>query len=212
MKSPKTSPNSPPVPPLDIVILDDDSDFCQYLEDILVDEGHRVRITQEPESFFVAVEGMRPDLVLLDMNMGPHRGEEVLAELRDRDPNLCVIILTGYPSLEDMRATFRLRVFDYLAKPFSLAEFREALQRAAHTLGLGKNQLDRLREKLGHRIKVLRIEKKWSLKELAQETGVSVSQLSSIERGTHLPSIESLLTVSTAFERRPSELLADIQF
>ena len=59
-----------------------------------------------------------PDIVLLDMKMGEVRGDKVLEQLIARWPQLCVIIVTGYPSLEDMRATFKLKVFDYLAKPF----------------------------------------------------------------------------------------------
>jgi transcriptional regulator with XRE-family HTH domain len=69
-----------------------------------------------------------------------------------------------------------------------------------------------LREKLGHRIKMMRVERDWSLKDLANSTRLSVSQISSIERGTNLPSIESLLAISRAFEKKPSDLLASIEF
>ncbi|MBV9677010.1 MAG: helix-turn-helix transcriptional regulator, partial [Acidobacteriaceae bacterium] len=43
-------------------------------------------------------------------------------------------------------------------------------------------------------------------------TKLSVSQISSIERGTNLPSIESFLAISRAFDRKPSQVLADIDF
>ena len=71
---------------------------------------------------------------------------------------------------------------------------------------------DKLREKLGHRVKMLRVERDWSLKDLAAATRLSVSQISSIERGTNLPSIESLLAISKAFEKKPSEALGSIDF
>ena len=61
------------------------------------------------------------------MKMGPSTGEQVLEQLLNRWPELCIIIVTGYPSLESMRATFKLRVFDYLAKPFSLSQLRQTL-------------------------------------------------------------------------------------
>jgi transcriptional regulator with XRE-family HTH domain len=77
---------------------------------------------------------------------------------------------------------------------------------------LGRSPQARLRDRLGHRLKMLRVERDWSLKDLAGSTGVSVSQLSSIERGTHLPSMESLMALCQAFEIRPSELLASIGF
>ncbi len=153
-----------------------------------------------------------PDIVLLDMKMGASSGEQVVEMLLARWPELCIIIITGYPSLESMRATFRLRVFDYLAKPFSISQLRQALGNAIEKFSLGRTAQDRLRERLGHRIKLLRVERDWSLKDLAAMTKLSVSQISSIERGANLPSIESLLSICHAFGRRPSELLGSIDF
>ena len=63
-----------------------------------------------------------------------------------------------------------------------------------------------------NRLKVLRAEHDWSLKDLAQASRLSVSQISSIERGANLPSIESLLAIARAFHKKPSELLAAIDF
>jgi len=71
---------------------------------------------------------------------------------------------------------------------------------------------DRLRDRLGHRIRMLRAERDWSLKDLAEKSRLSVSQISSIERGANLPSIESLMAIARAFEKRPSEILASIDF
>ncbi len=201
-----------PLPSLDIVVLDDDADFRQYIEDILKDDGHHVRLCATPEEMWAANQEHLPDVVLLDMKMGEVTGERVLDQLRLRWPDLCVIIITGYPALDDMRAAFRLRSFDYLTKPFSLSQLREALERAVTTLGLGQNDIEKLRERLGHRIKALRSEKDWGLKELAAATGISVSQLSSIERGIHLPSLEGLISISRALHKKPSALLSDIDF
>jgi DNA-binding NtrC family response regulator len=202
------SPNS-----VDIALLDDDFDFRNYVEDFLKDEGQfTVRTFGHPEDLFGGCEQRLPDIVLLDMKMGKYTGDKVLEQLLAKYPTMCVIIVTGYPSLEDMRATFRMKVFDYLAKPFSLAQLRQTLKNAVEAFGLGRAAQDRLRERLGHRIKLLRVERDWSLKDLAASTKLSVSQISSIERGANLPSIESLLAICRAFEKRPSELLASIDF
>jgi DNA-binding NtrC family response regulator len=198
---------------IDIAVLDDDLDFRNYIEDFLKDEGaYSVRTYAHPEDLFQQAEQRLPDIVLLDMKMGEFKGEKVLEQLVTRWPNLCVIILTGYPSFEDMRTTFKMRVFDYLAKPFSLAQLRQTLRNAVETFGLGRTDQDRLRERLGHRIKMLRVERDWSLKDLAATTKLSVSQISSIERGANLPSMESLLSICRAFEKKPSELLSSIEF
>lgn len=198
---------------IDIAVLDDDRDFLNYIEDLLSDEGHyAVRVFERAEPLFEAAEERRPDIVLLDMKMGRTRGDEVLEELLRRWPELCVIIVTGYPSLEDMRATFKKNVFDYLAKPFTLGQLRQVLANAAEQYGLGRVAAGRLREKLGQRIRVLRAERGWSLKDLAAATRLSVSQISSIERGANLPSMESLLAIARAFGMKPSQMLSSIDF
>jgi DNA-binding NtrC family response regulator len=204
---------NPNAPLIDIAVLDDDPDFLTYVEDFLADEGlYAVRTFERPDQLYAAADLRRPDIVLLDMKMGRDRGDAVLEVLLTRYPGLCVIIVTGYPSLEDMRATFKLKVFDYLAKPFSLAQLRQTLANAVQQYGLGRSPQDRLRERLGHRIRILRAERDWSLKDLAASSELSVSQISSIERGANLPSIESLLAISRAFDLKPSQILASIDF
>ena len=196
-----------------IAVLDDDLDFRHYIEDFLKDEGiYTVTTYAHPDDLFQEAEHRVPDIVLLDMKMGEFKGDKVLEQLLSKWPTLCVIVLTGYPSLEDMRTTFKMKVFDYLSKPFSLAQLRQTLRNAVDAYGLGRTDHDRLRERLGHRIKLLRVERDWSLKDLAAATKLSVSQISSIERGANLPSMESLLAICRAFERRPSEILASIDF
>jgi signal transduction histidine kinase len=93
-----------------------------------------------------------------------------------------------------------------------LAQLRQTLRNAVEKFGFGRAAQDRLRESLGHRIKMLRVERDWSLKDLAATTKFSVSQISSIERGANLPSIESLLLICWAFDKRPSDVLASIEF
>ena len=212
MFSMSSGPESAVSVPLSIVALDDDADFRQYIESVLKQEGHEVRAASTPDEFFAHCELSLPDVVLLDIKMGRFSGEEVLSEIRRRWSRLCVIVVTGYPSLDSMRQTFKQDVFDYLAKPFSLDELRRCLAQAALSFGLGQRPQDRLREALGRHIRLARTERAWTLKELSEASGVSVSQLSSIERGTHLPSLESLLAIAHALGNRPSTWLHESGF
>lgn len=207
----KTHPGTP-IQPLSIVALDDDADFREYIGDLLTGDGHAVRTVATSKALFEACESDLPDVVLLDMNMGKDSGQAVLEEIRRRWQRLCVIVVTGFPSLESMRTTFKRDVFDYIAKPFGIEEIRAALANAASELGLGGLPQDRLRQALGRQIRLARTERGWTLKEMSEASGVSVSQLSSIERGAHLPSLESLLSVATALEAMPSQWLSDAGF
>ncbi len=201
----ESSATAPNVPPLSIVAMDDDADFREYIRQVLTSEGHDVRVAGTPDEFYAMNEARLPDVVLLDMKMGRYSGEDVLNEIRKRWHRLCVIVVTGYPSLQTMRQTFKQDVFDYLAKPFSIDELRASLAQAAAAFNLGGRPQDRLRHELGRQIRIARTERGWTLKELSESSGVSVSQLSSIERGAHLPSMESFLAIASALGAQPSE-------
>ncbi|MBZ0171428.1 MAG: response regulator, partial [Phycisphaerales bacterium] len=161
---------------------------------------------------YEACESRLPDVVLLDMKMGEADGEDVLAEIRRRWPKLCVVVVTGYPTLDSMRQTFKQDVFDYVAKPFSTEDLTRVLSQASAAFNLGGRPQDRLRNELGRQIRLSRTGRTWTLKDLSEQSGVSVSQLSSIERGAHLPSVESLLTIATALDEKPSAWLGAAGF
>jgi DNA-binding NtrC family response regulator len=199
-------------PPLNIVTLDDDPDFREYLTGVLQTEGHEVRAVDTPDALFAACESELPDIILLDIKMGQHTGEGVLEEIRRRWPRQCVIVVTGYPTLDSMRQTFKQDVFDYLTKPFRVEDLRRVIAQAAEAFGLGQRPQDRLRAELGRQIRLARTERGWTLRELSTTSNVSVSQLSSIERGTHLPSIESLVAIATALRCTPSAWMSAAGF
>lgn len=196
-----------PGPPLSVVALDDDPDFREYLSAMLTEAGHAVRAVGTRADLLRACEDSLPEVLLLDMKMGGDDGERVLEEVRQRWPRLCVIVVTGYPSLDSMRQTFKQQVFDYIAKPFKGEELLRALAQAAAEFNLGQRPQDRLRSSLGRQIRLARTERGWTLKELSESSGISVSQLSAVERGAHLPSLESLLAIATALHAHPSAWL-----
>jgi ribosome-binding protein aMBF1 (putative translation factor) len=111
-----------------------------------------------------------------------------------------------------MRETFKRDAFDYLSKPFAEADLARVLAQAAEAFGLGRRPQDRLRQELGRSIRLARTNRAWTLRDLSEASGVSVSQLSSVERGAHMPSLESLLAISAALETVPSRWLAESGF
>ncbi len=198
--------------PLTIFALDDDPDFREYLQGLLLADGHSARVVSTPKELFNACEQHLPDVILLDVKMGDYSGTEVLEQIRERWPRQCVIMVTGFPTLDSMRETFRKDVFDYIPKPFAVDDLRKSFNMAVSELGLGQKPLDRLRATLGRQIRLARTERGWTLRNLSEISTVSVSQLSSIERGTHLPSIESLTSIAEALGVSPSAWFAAAGF
>ncbi|MEM9083641.1 MAG: response regulator, partial [Planctomycetota bacterium] len=179
---------------------------------ILQTDGHDLRAVSTPAALHDEIGESRPDIVLLDMNMGRESGHEVLQQIRDRWGKICVIVVTGFPSMDSMRETFKADIYDYLAKPFSIDDLRKVLAAAAAEFGLGGRPQDKLRKELGRQIRLARTERSWTLKDLSEASSVSVSQLSSIERGAHLPSLESLLAVANALQSQPSTWFSNAGF
>ena len=206
-------PGSSELPPaLRIAVLDDDSDFLEYIEATLAGEGHEVAVFSKPERLYARLEQELPDILLLDMKMGRVGGEDVLIQVRERWEKLVVVVITGYPSLDSMRQTFKKDTFDYLAKPFSIEDLRATLRQATDRFGLGARPQDRLRMELGRLIRMARTERSWTLKDLSEASGVSVSQLSSIERAAHLPSLESMLAIASALDQKASAWIGSAGF
>ena len=70
-------------------------------------------------------------------------GPDVLDQLLARWPEVCTIMVTGYPSLEDMRDMFKRKAFDYLIKPFSAVQLRQSLNNAVDAFNLCRAAPDR---------------------------------------------------------------------
>jgi signal transduction histidine kinase len=70
------------------------------------------------------------DVVTLDLKMPGMSGIEVMERIKSRDPDIEVVIVTGYSSLETAIRGLRFRAFDYISKPFDVSEISDIVRRA----------------------------------------------------------------------------------
>jgi two-component system response regulator AtoC len=107
-----------------VLIVDDDSDLrltlCEYLE------TRRFRVSSArngTEAIRMFESGQQFDIVFTDLMMPPGPdGLEVLKVARTHHPHTHVVVMTGYSSIETAIESIRLGAFDYLTKPFQIAE------------------------------------------------------------------------------------------
>ncbi len=85
------------------------------------------------------------DLVLLDINLPDINGLEVLKKLKEIEPNLLVIVITGYSSVEDAVLALKLGAYDYIKKPFKADSIKLITRLAIETLEL-KKTVDHLKQ------------------------------------------------------------------
>jgi len=105
------------MPPGRILIVDDDPAVRQTLARILEREGYVVGAAGNGAQALSLLRQQNYDLLIVDLNMQPVDGLQVLQAARERDPDIVVIILTGYGSLDSAIQALRNGAFDYLLKP-----------------------------------------------------------------------------------------------
>src|SRR2546421_165105 len=133
MSSPNTSESgrlraiteSPPR----VLVVDDDEVTCHLLEEVLSGEGY---VVERAQSGLDAIDIHRRapfDAVISDIRMGEGRmtGLELLRSLRSATPDLVVVIMTAFGSMETAVEAIRDGAFDYVPKPFKIEEVKLAI-------------------------------------------------------------------------------------
>ncbi len=102
-----------------ILVVDDECEIREGLELLLKTEGYQVSSADTGQSGLTQL-GERPfDLLLLDVSLPDRNGIEMLKDIRRQDPDLPVVLITAYGSIEMARAAFKNGVMDYITKPWS---------------------------------------------------------------------------------------------
>lgn len=100
-----------------ILIVDDEIDQCASLAEILEEEGYSALYTDKPVETVSLLERHEIDLVILDIRMPDIGGIDLLKRVRAHSPNIDVIILTGYPSIETAVLSMKFGAVDFYEKP-----------------------------------------------------------------------------------------------
>jgi len=111
-----------------ILIVDDEPIIREVLGDILAREGHDLIFVADAESGLRALESSDFDLVVLDLMLPGMSGLEALGEIRRRDQDQVVIMLTAFGSVETAVQAMRQGAHDYLAKPFKNEDVLRAIR------------------------------------------------------------------------------------
>ncbi|RIL06045.1 MAG: DNA-binding response regulator [Proteobacteria bacterium] len=115
-----------------VLVVDDEELYRRALERILVRCGHAVTTARDASEAMTAVSAEPLDLVLCDVRMPGISGLELVRQIREIDPDLPCIVMTGYDSVEHSVEALRSGAFWYLHKPFegSLDVVRRLVEQA----------------------------------------------------------------------------------
>jgi DNA-binding NtrC family response regulator len=136
--------------PLSVLVVDDEELLVRSCARILEHEGFRVYTTSRGREALALAERHRPDIVLTDLMLPDIDGLELLQEVRVLDPEVLVIMLTGFATVDSSVAAIKAGAYDYIPKPFTATQLQILVGRAARQVRLARDN-ERLRDQLRER-------------------------------------------------------------
>ncbi|MEO5718677.1 MAG: hybrid sensor histidine kinase/response regulator [Chthoniobacterales bacterium] len=111
-----------------VLVIDDEMGPRESLR-MLLKPSYTVHTADSVEKGLQLLTEKRPDAIVMDIRMPGMTGIEGLRKIRQIDPHLSVIMLTGFGALETAKEALRLGANDYISKPFDAREMREVISR-----------------------------------------------------------------------------------
>lgn len=135
---------------LEVLVVDDEADIRELVSGVLEDEGYSVRSAANSTEALEAIESRRPSLVLLDVWLQGSRldGLQLLEQIKQRDPSLPVLMISGHGNLDTAVAAIREGAIDFIEKPFEASRLLHLVGRATETDRL-RREVANLRERAG---------------------------------------------------------------
>ena len=135
------------VVPMNILIVDDEQSIRETCATVSEQCGMKAAAVATAEEALEVLEHSAIDIVLTDLKLPRSNGVELLKQVHDRHPEIAVVMLTQYGTIESAVEVTRLGAVDYVTKPFRVEELRSRLERVARAVELQQeNRL--LREQL----------------------------------------------------------------
>jgi NtrC-family two-component system response regulator AlgB len=124
---------------MDFLVIDDDKTFRDATCLLIDSEGHYAEAACSGELGLTELKEGKFDAVLLDLNLGPEKGLDILEQILKRQPNLPVIIFTAQGSVKNAVEAMRRGAVDFLEKPFTREQFHLVLARVQRFHQLNQN-------------------------------------------------------------------------
>ncbi len=133
-----------------VLLVDDDAAIRDTLVHHLGRGGYTVTAADSAEPALSMLAEVDPDVVITDVRMPGMNGLELVALIKERVPDLNVVVITAYEDMETAVGAMRAGAFDYLVKPLDLDQIELVMNRAIRDRQL-RQRLDRIAEDEGRR-------------------------------------------------------------
>ncbi|MBU1087900.1 MAG: sigma-54 dependent transcriptional regulator [Candidatus Omnitrophica bacterium] len=113
-----------------ILVVDDEQGMRQFLNKLLMDNGYKVSTAENGNAALGLIAKQVPDLALIDFKMPGMDGLQVLSKIKAMFPQVTVIMMTAYGTMENAIRAIRLGAYDYISKPFEIDAILLGLDKA----------------------------------------------------------------------------------
>ncbi len=137
-----------------ILVVDDEEGIRHVLRQVLEYEGHEVETASGGGEALTKRESFQPELTFLDVKMARMDGLEVLARIREQDPEAVVVMISGHGSIETAVEATRKGAFDFLEKPLDTDRILVTIRNALQHRGLSQ-EVTRLRDEVESRYEIV---------------------------------------------------------
>ncbi len=140
-----------------VIVIDDDEIMRLSCEQILVKAGYKVETFGNGHDGIRRIRQARPPLLVVDIKMPELDGFEVINLVRQIDPDLVIVVITGYATIETAVDAMKAGAYDFLPKPFTPSELRLIIDRGYERWRLTKEaqRLRREKEEVEHKFVTL---------------------------------------------------------
>lgn len=193
-----------------VLVVDDEPSVVDVFREFLAGEGYELGVATSGEEALRLIPEFRPDVILTDINLPGLSGLEVMRFAKGVDPEVAVIVVTGYASASTAIDALRQGAYDYVTKPFDLADVQQIVER-----GIANRRLKAINRRLVEELRQKNEQLQRHETELRERVRLATWQMTTLyevgkEIGADLelaPRLELICTKAAEFTGAPASVI-----
>jgi len=162
---------------LRILVVDDEPSICHLIAQLLKGEGYQIDVNSSSADALEMIKRYNYHLLITDLKMPGIDGLELIQKAREQNPEIRVIMVTGYATVDTAVQSLRHGVDDYIAKPFNIVELKRAVKQALHTRKVALKNIQILKDS-----KQTSIDSKSHEQKLSEKVYIMSEQLAGVNK------------------------------
>ena len=111
-----------------ILVVDDEGIVLDSCQRVLEEDGLEVLLVTSADKAIMAIEDEEPSVLLMDVKMPVRDGMDLMREVKERWPDIPIIVMSGYDTIETIEEAVKMGAATFIAKPFTPDELLETVR------------------------------------------------------------------------------------